>query len=102
MAVALEGLAALLAPTLPDRAAFLIGAAETLRRDCGTPIPPADRPCYDELVAWLAAGSPDTFTAHRQAGAHTPLPAVLTEICAGADLAEHAVAAAIDALGETP
>jgi predicted ATPase len=98
MAVALEGFAALCAPTRPDRAAFLIGAAETLRRGSGTPIPPADRPYYDDLVDRLCAASPDTFTAHRQAGAHTPLPAVLSEIC-GSDLTEQAVATALGALG---
>jgi diguanylate cyclase (GGDEF)-like protein len=98
MATALEGFAALHAPARPDRAAFLIGAAETLRTSSGAPIPPADRPGYADLVDALRAGSPEGFTAHRQAGAHTPLPAVLSGISAGIELAEQAVAAALDAL----
>ncbi|MEN3309232.1 MAG: hypothetical protein V7603_5434 [Micromonosporaceae bacterium] len=98
MAVALEGLAGLHAPDRPDRAAFLIGAAEALRSRCGTPIPPADRPGYADLVDSLHAVSPEAFTAHRQAGAHTPLPAVLAEISGAAQPAEQAVAAALAAL----
>jgi diguanylate cyclase (GGDEF)-like protein len=98
MAVALEGFAALAAPARPDRAAFLIGAAESLRAASGAPIPPADRPGYDRLVDRLRAAAPETFAAHRQAGAHTLLPAVLSEVSGGADLADQAVAAALAAL----
>ena len=93
MAVALEGFASLYAPDRPERAAFLLGAAEALRHASGTPIPPADRKCYDDLVDGLRA-----YSGYRQAGAHTPLDAVLLEVSAGEQPAEQAVTEALAAL----
>ncbi len=99
IAAALEGFAALYARDRPDRAAFLIGAAEALRASSGTPIPPADRPAHAELVRRVReASGGEGFTAHHKAGEHTPLPAVLAELCGEHQVAEQAVAAALATL----
>ncbi len=52
MAACLEGAAALVGQRgQPGRAARLLGAAGALRRALGTPLPLADQPAYDRLVA---------------------------------------------------
>ena len=53
IAESLEGLASAL--DLPEKAAQLFGAAEALREAIGAPIPPVERPDYDQAVAALRA-----------------------------------------------
>jgi predicted ATPase len=94
VATALEGFAAAFVDSHPDRAAFLIGAAEALRHDAGTPVPPADRASYDELLARVHAGLGDAFDAKHHQGARAPLTTVLAAV-AGQETAEHAVDAVL-------
>ncbi len=78
IAECLEGLARV-APA-PERAARLLGAAESLRERVGTPLPPAERPEHTHVVdAVRKALSPAAFAAHWTQGRAMPLDAVIHE-----------------------
>jgi len=72
MAACVEGVAALACQRgQPERSARLLGAAAALRRALGTPLPLADQPAYDRLVAATRAALGATATA-RAAGIAAP------------------------------
>ena len=76
---ALEGLARAIAGSDPDRAARMIGAAETLRARFGCPRPPTRRAAHAATVAALHATLGDAaaaFAEGSEAAAKDDLPAL--------------------------
>jgi non-specific serine/threonine protein kinase len=81
IATALEGLAAVARMQgQPVRAARLSGAASSLRTLLGAPLPPTDRPSYEQTVAALRTQLDEsTFTAAWAEGQAIPLEETLAE-----------------------
>ncbi|MEZ4866430.1 MAG: tetratricopeptide repeat protein [Caldilineaceae bacterium] len=81
IASALEGLAAVWGlQGQPVQAARLYGAAESLRTRLGAPLPPMDRPYYEQTVATLRAQLDEpTFLQAWTAGQAMPLAAAIAE-----------------------
>jgi diguanylate cyclase (GGDEF)-like protein len=98
IAVALAAVAGLYASDRPHQAALLLGAAEALRQASGAPVPPADRAAHEALVDKVRSAAPDMFATYRQAGAHTPLDTVISELCIDEQSAEQAVTEALRVL----
>jgi tetratricopeptide (TPR) repeat protein len=69
LADALERLATVAQPLDPDRACRLLGAADLLREQMGTPVPTRERPRREQLLATLRSIlGPDQFRAAFDAG----------------------------------
>ena len=71
IAMSLEGLASVVsASEAPEIAARIWGAAESLRKEIGTPLPPSERPRFDQMVAATRAamGDDQAFDSCWQAG----------------------------------
>ncbi|MGX2995708.1 AfsR/SARP family transcriptional regulator [Streptomyces sp. JNUCC 64] len=58
LALSLEGLAGAAATDDPERAAVLLGAADTARRDAGAPLPPAERADVDRVTTTARTALP--------------------------------------------
>ncbi len=65
------------------QAAYLLGAAASLRETIGTPLPPADRPRYDQLVATIrTVVDAETCAEVWHAGETAPLDHVINNVFA--------------------
>ncbi|MGH2367931.1 MAG: hypothetical protein ACRDI2_07020, partial [Chloroflexota bacterium] len=86
-ALALEGLAAVVATEHPPRALRLAGAADALRRAINRPLPPAARPLWDDALApaHQALGAATAASAWAE-GQALSLEQALAEVEEAADL----------------
>ncbi len=84
LARTLEASAGLLvAQSHAQQAAYLLGAAASLRETIGTPLTPADRPRYDQLMATIrTAIDPALFAEEWAAGQTAPLEHVINNVFA--------------------